>query len=82
MNKHQSTVPKNGWARKTLPPLPATASAEAGQTPKLKEEQPDGKIPSSSPSKNLRVTKTPKEKEEGKGKKWEAGSLAAVPTSH
>ena len=35
-------------------------------TPKLKEEQPDGKSHSSSPSTDLRVTKTPKEKEKGK----------------
>ena len=35
-------------------------------TPKLKEEQPDGKIPSSSLSINPGVTKTPKEKEKGK----------------
>ena len=35
-------------------------------TPKLKEEQPDGKSHSSSPSIDLWVTKTPKEKEKGK----------------
>ena len=35
-------------------------------TPKLKEEQHDGKSHSSSPSIDLRVTKTPKEKEKGK----------------
>ena len=35
-------------------------------TPKLKEEQPNGKAHSSSPSIDLRVMKTPKEKEKGK----------------
>ena len=35
-------------------------------TPKLKEEQPDGKVPCSSLSINPGVTKTPKEKEKGK----------------
>ena len=35
-------------------------------TPKLKEEQPDGKSHSSSPSIDPGVTKTPKEKEKGK----------------
>ena len=35
-------------------------------TPNLKEEQPDGKSHSSSPSIDLSVTKTPKEKEKGK----------------
>ena len=37
-------------------------------TPKLKEEQPDGKAPSSYLSINPGVTKTPKEKEKEKGK--------------
>ena len=46
-------------------------------TPKLKEEQPDGKASSSSLSTIPGVTKIPKEKG-----KWEASSLAAVPTSH
>ena len=38
LNRHQVTVPKNRWARKTLPPLSATARAEAGQPQRLKEE--------------------------------------------
>ena len=48
-----------------LYPLPATASAEAGQPLKLKEEQPNGKSHSSSFFSILRVTKNPKEKEKG-----------------
>ena len=54
------TVPKNGHACKTLQPLPATASAEAGQPLKLKEEQPNGKSHSSSLSIILGVTTTSK----------------------
>ena len=63
---NKETVPKNGHARKTLHPMPATASAEAGQSPKLKEEQLDRKSHSSSFFSILGVTTTPKEKEKGK----------------
>ena len=49
--------------------MPATASVEAGQPLKLKEEQPDGKSHSSSFFSILRVTTTPKEKEKRKRKK-------------
>ena len=38
LNRPQVTFPKNRWARKTLPPLSATARAEAGQPQRLKEE--------------------------------------------
>ena len=57
-----------------LHPLPATASEEAGQPLKLKEEQPDGKSHSSSFSSILGVTTTPKEKE-----KVKQGSQAPEP---
>ena len=60
-----------------LHPLPATASAEAGQPLKLKEEQPDGESHSSSLSSILGVTTTPKEK----GKR-EPSSRAASPSSY
>ena len=56
-----------------------TASAEAGQPLKLKEEQPDGKTYSSSLSSILGVTTTPKEKEKGKR---EPSSRAASPSSY
>ena len=62
---NQVTVMKNGQARMTLHPMPATASAEAGQPLKLKEEQPEGKYHSSSFFSILGVTTTPKEKEKG-----------------
>ena len=62
MSRNKSTVPKNGHACKALHPLPATASAEAEQPLKLKEEQPNGKSQSSSLSSILGVTTTPKEK--------------------
>ena len=48
-------------------------------TPKLKEEQPDGKSHSSSPSIDLGVTKTQRKR---KREKREASSRAAAPTSH
>ena len=79
MYDHQATVPKNGWARKTLPPLPATARAVAWQPQSWKRKQPDGKIPSSSLSMNPRVAR-PQRK--GTGKKWETSSPAIAPTSH
>ena len=60
-------------------PLPTTASAEAGQPLKLKEEQPDGKSHSSSLSIILGVTTTPKEKEKGKRA---PSSQAASPSSY
>ena len=43
LEQDQSTVPKNGWARKTLPPMPATASAEAGQPQSWKRNNPMGR---------------------------------------
>ena len=55
--------------------MPATASAEAGQPLKPKEEQPNGKSHSSI----LGVTTTPKEKEKGKR---EPSSQAASPSSY